>query len=166
VRLGRAKKDPVDERPAVAAHLHGDDEITLERLAAFAQAPPDVQPLVLAQLRLQSEDQEAALLPAIEVMGLAILALFLTVTPDSMRIAVLTEPIIDPLGRWFSVTVGMGIFGLMAAALVLPTVRSVLKADRKRARAAAWHDAYDRELARQRAIPGRAGRSWRRLHPI
>ena len=78
MRLGRAKKDPVDERPAVAAHLHGGDEITLERLAAFAKAPPDVQLLVVGQLRLQSEDQEAALLPAIEAMGLAILALFLT----------------------------------------------------------------------------------------
>ena len=166
MKLRRAKKDPVDERPAVAAHLRRDDEITLERLAAFAKAPPDVQLLVLGQLRLQSEDQEAARLPAIEAMGLAILALFLTVTPDNMRIAVLTEPIIDPLGRWLSVTVGMGIFGLMAAALILPTVWSALKADRKRGRAAAWHDAYDRELARQRTLHGRAGRSWRRSHPI
>jgi len=59
VRLGRAKKDAVDERPAVAAHLYGDDEIALERLAAFAQLPAPVQLLILGQLRIRGEDQEA-----------------------------------------------------------------------------------------------------------
>lgn len=150
----------------MAEHLHDDDEITLERLASFANAPASVQLLVLSQLRLKSEDQEAALLPGIEALGIAVLALFLSLTPDSLRFAILTEPITDPLGRWVSVTIGMVILGLMAAALVFPTIWTILKADRNRARAAAWHEAFERELTRQRALPGRAGRAWRKAHSI
>lgn len=76
-----------------------------------------MQLLILGQLRLKSEDHEAALLPAIEAMGIAILALFLTLTPDSLRFAVLTEPITEPLSKWIGVTLGMVILGLTAAAL-------------------------------------------------
>ena len=166
MRSRRRKQRAISDRPEVAEHLHDDDEITLERLATFAEAPTSVQLLVLGQLRRRSEDQEAALLPAIEAMGLAILALFLTLIPDSMRFAVLPEPITDPLGRWLGVVAGMAILGLAAAILVLPTIKTILRADRNRAGAAVWHDAFDRELNRQRALPGRAGRAWRRAHPI
>jgi hypothetical protein len=166
VRFGRKKQRAASDRPEVAEHLHDDDEMTLERLATFGEAPASVQLLVLGQLRTRSEDQEAALLPAIEAMGLAILALFLTLIPDSMRFAVLPEPITDPLGRWLGVVLGMVILALVAVALVLPTIRTILRADRDRGRAAAWHEAYDRELTRRRALPGRAGRVWRKSHAI
>lgn len=167
-RLVRIKKGKhlVEKDPEVASHLHDDDEITHERVNSFAEAPTRVQLLVLGQLRLRSEDQEASLLPAVEAMALAILALFLTITPDSMRFAFLAEPIADPVGRWISVTAGMVIFGLFAAALVLPVVWKSLKADRRRGRASAWLEAYDRELTRRRTLSGRQGRSWRRTHPI
>lgn len=166
MRWRRTKKIAIDNRPEVAAHLHDDDEITLERLASFANSPAPVQLLVLGQLRSRSDDQEAALLPAVEAVAIAILALFLTITPDSMRFAILAEPIADPFGRWISVTTGMAFFGLFAVALVLPVVWKSLKADRRRGRAAAWHEAFDRELTRQRALPGRQGRIWRRRHAI
>ena len=166
MKFRRKKQRAVSDRPEVAKHLHDDDEITLERLKTFGEAPTSVQLLVLGQLRRRSEDQEAALLPAIEAMGLAILALFLTLIPDSMRFAVLPEPITDPLGRWLGVVLGMVILALMAVALVLPTIRTILRADRDRGRAAAWHEAYDRELARRRALTGRTGRVWRKSHVI
>jgi len=166
MRSRRKKQRAISDRPEVAKHLHEDDEITLERLASFANAADSVQLLVLGQLRRRSEDQEAALLPAIEAMGLAILALFLTLIPDSIRFAVLPEPITDPLGRWLGVVLGMVILGLAAGALVLPTIRTILRADRDRGRAAAWHEAYDRELTRRRALPGQAGRVWRKSHVI
>jgi hypothetical protein len=89
-------------------------------LASFTNAPAPVELLVLGQLRSRSCDQEAAHLPAVEAMAIAIHALFLTITPDSMRFAVLAEPIADPLGRWITVTTGMVIFGLITVALVLP----------------------------------------------
>jgi uncharacterized membrane protein YqjE len=162
----RGKNVPIDEDPAVAAHLHDDDDINLTRLDRFADAPARVQLLVLGQLRLRSEDQEATLLPAVEALALALLALFLTVTPDSMRFAVLTEPLYDPLGRWITVTTGMVIFALLTAALVLPTIWKNLKADHRRGRAAAWHEAYDRELTRRRSLSGRQGRLWRKTHLI
>lgn len=162
----QGKKGPIEKDPAVAAHLHDDDDINLKRLASFADAPPRVQLLVLGQLRLRSEDQEATLLPAIEALAVALLALLLTVTPDSMRFAVFTEPLADPLGRWITVTTGMVIFALFTAALVLPTIWKSLKADRRRGRAAAWHEAYDRELTRRRSLSGRQGRLWRKTHLI
>ena len=138
MRWRRPKKQAIEDRPEVRAHLHSNSEITLERLDSFAQAPSSTQLLVLGQLRMRAEDQEATLLPAIEALALATLALFLTVVPESMRIAVVAKPIMDPLGRWLSATSGMLIFGLMAVALTLPTIWNSLKTDRKRARAAAW----------------------------
>lgn len=166
MRRNRSKPPAIDERPEVREHLHNDSEITAQRVTAFALAPIDVQLLVLGQLQEKAEDQESSFVPTIQSMALAILALLLAVTPEGMRFAVVAEPSDDPLTRWLAVTLGMAIYGVVAAGLVLPVVWAIFKSSRRRTRAAAWLKAYEREISRRRDLPGRDGRSWRRAHPI
>jgi len=71
VRWRCTKKIATEDRPEVAANPHDDDEIRLDRLESFANALAPVQLHVLGQLRSSSDDQEAALLPAVEAIAIA-----------------------------------------------------------------------------------------------
>lgn len=156
------KKDSQRElHPEVYAHLHPHNIVSRNELDAFANDREEVQLLVLAVLKTQAEDQETTMLPAIEASAIAVLAIMLSVLrfdpPGTQVTPAGAIGVIAPLA------VGLAL-SLIAVMIVLPSIRRAVRGNRSRARAAVWLAAYERELDRCRATPGRAGRRWRKNH--
>lgn len=156
----RPRPVPLAERPEVKRHLHTDWEVTPERLHAFSIAPERDRLFVSAELRRRAEDQELTLLPALEASALAIIAIFLAVTPNEMKFAVVAHVATTGLDRWLTVTLGYVIYGVVAGAVLLPSIWGAVKRNRDRCRAAVWLAAYERyeDRPKRKSFPWLRGR--------
>lgn len=77
------------KRLEVTAHLHDSADATRAELDHFVDSATGVQLLVIAELRIPTEDQEAIILHALQAPAVSILAVFLAVTPDETKFAVI-----------------------------------------------------------------------------
>jgi hypothetical protein len=131
------------DRPEVQAHLHEDFEVTRAKLDLFAAAPEDVRLLVVAELRRRVEDQEHIIVPTLEAAGLAIFAIFISITPDSMRTVVVGHLTLTGWSRWVTVMAGFFNYAAIVLVVLLPSIRAAVIRNRDRSRAAVWLAAYD-----------------------
>ena len=116
---------------------------------------------------MRAEDQEVTILPALQASAVSILAVFLAVTPDEMKFAVIAPPTTqDGIARWLSTTAGFLIYAVIVGIILAPSILHGVRRNNARAVAAVWLSAYERELDRWRGGSDRAAKAWRRTHPI
>lgn len=144
----------------MTTHLHDSADVTRAALDRFVHSSVDVQLLVLAELRMRAEDQEVTILPALQASAVSILAVFLAVTPDAMKFAVIAPPTAQGgLAHWLSITTGFLIYAVVVGIILAPSMFHGVRRNNARAVAAAWLSAYERELDRWRealiALPRR-----------
>lgn len=150
----------------MTAHLHDSADVTRAALDRFVHSSVDVHLLVLAELRMRAEDQEVTILPALQASAVSILAVFLAVTPDEMKFAVIAPTAQGGLAHWLSITTGFLIYAVIVGIILVPSILHGVRRNNARAVAAVWLSAYERELDRWRGGSHRAAKAWRRTHPI
>jgi hypothetical protein len=140
--------------PNVSPFIYEDVEVTPERLDRFGNADRATQVAVLTTLRLRANDSSND--TQIAVLALVVSTFGIFLSPAS--------PVdLSKTPLWVSLVVGaiLGFGGALVAVpfLIRPLVRSV-----RRERARVWMPAFEDEIARRRALRGRAARKWQHTH--
>jgi hypothetical protein len=147
-------------------HLHHDLQVTRARLESFASADVDVQLGVLASLRATAHDSEATQVLALQSMGVAVLAVFLTAVPGIVP----RLPAMNSGSSWWTDVINVAarvlVIVVFAVLVIIPVLRDQSRLNRNRQLAVVWLGAYEDELNRLRSASGRAARRWRREHPL
>lgn len=132
--------------PEVGRHLHEHIDVTRAELDAFLGEDDAVRLLVLAELRAQTADQETSIVLTLEAAGTAVVAIMLS------RIPVAAGP--AAAGPWWAtdltLAIACAILGLVAAAILIPSVRRAVKGNLDHQRAVVWLAAYKQAIVERR----------------
>lgn len=141
------------ENPDVSAHLYRDTDVTTERLESFAQAPRHVQLRVMAALRERAVEDN---------LELTIMAILLAIILPIASIGIAPEATPAPLWAKVAAAIILGLLlGFVFGAII---GWRPIRDHRRRQVATVWLGAYQDELERRRAQPGRSARRWRAMH--
>ena len=139
--------------PEIKAHLHNSNEVTLDRLDQFADAPRHVQVRVLAQLRERTVENS---------VELALTAVIFAILMPLVTAMFVPEPVVGDLLVKVIVASAIGLFFTVVFGLMIgwgPISRQITRTN-----AIVWLGAFEAELDRRRGQPGRRARMWRAHH--
>jgi hypothetical protein len=139
--------------PTVAAHIHKDEDVTLDRVAAFGGANHETHMRVLTELRRHASDDTSG----IELSLLTLLFAFFALIFAPKAIAFDELPPIAAGAVVFVVV-------LILVAAVSPIAIPQLIRHNRRVRAQVWLGAYQDEIARRHGLTGRKARRWKSAH--